>query len=107
MGTEIKALEPEKEAVKVIFHDGHTEVFSKIFYCLGGSTPRNFLEKMGIKFKDSLPDIDEFGESNLERVFLIGDVAVKRGSIICAFNSAHKAVEKIIEKYHILFNSSS
>jgi len=107
LGTEIKALEPEKEAVKVIFHDGHTEVFSKIFYCLGGSTPRNLLEKMGIKFKDSLPDIDEFGESNLERVFLIGDVAVKRGSIIYAFNSAHRAVERILEKYHILFNSSS
>ncbi len=107
LGTEIKALEPEKDAVKVIFHDGHTEVFSKIFYCLGGSTPRNFLEKMGIKFKDSLPDIDEFGESNLERVFLIGDVAVKRGSIIYAFNSAHRAVKRILGKYHVLFNSSS
>ncbi|MCS7215925.1 MAG: NAD(P)-binding domain-containing protein [Thermodesulfovibrio sp.] len=107
LGTEIKALEPEKEGVRVIFHDGHTEVFSKIFYCLGGSTPRNFLEKMGIKFKDSLPDIDEFGESNLERVFLIGDVAVKRGSIIYAFNSAHRAVKRIIDKYHILFNSLS
>ncbi|GAB5046875.1 NAD(P)-binding domain-containing protein [Thermodesulfovibrio sp. TK110] len=100
LGSEIKALESEKEGVKVIFTDGHTDVFSKIFYCLGGSTPRNFLEKMGIKFKDSIPEIDEFGESNLERVFLIGDIAVKRGSIIHAFNSAHKAVKRIIEKYH-------
>lgn len=107
MGTEIKGLEPEKEAVKVIFHDGHTEVFSKIFYCLGGNTPKTFLEKMGIKFKDSLPDIDEFGESNLERIFLIGDIAVKRGSIMYAFNSAHNAVKRIIEKYKTLLNSLS
>ncbi|MCS7163465.1 MAG: NAD(P)-binding domain-containing protein [Thermodesulfovibrio sp.] len=105
LGTDIKALEPEKDAVRVIFQDGRRETFSKIFYCLGGSTPRNFLEKMGIKFKDSLPDIDEFGESNLERVFLIGDIAVKRGSILYAFNSAHKTVKRIIDKYHSLLIS--
>ncbi|WP_353684029.1 NAD(P)-binding domain-containing protein [Thermodesulfovibrio sp. 3907-1M] len=103
LGTEIKGVEPEKEGVKVIFTDGYTEVFSKIFYCLGGSTPRNFLEKIGVRFKDSLPDIDEFGESNLERVFLVGDVAVKRGSIVHAFNSAHRAVKRIIEKYSLIY----
>ncbi|MCX8034024.1 MAG: NAD(P)-binding domain-containing protein, partial [Thermodesulfovibrio sp.] len=90
LGTEIKALEAENNAIKVIFHDGNTETFSKIFYCLGGSTPKNFLQKMGINFENNLPQIDEFGESNLERVFLVGDIAVKRGSIMYAFNSAHR-----------------
>lgn len=99
LGTEIKALEAHNGAVKVLFHDGHSDIFSKIFYCLGGSTPKNFLEKMGISFLDNIPMIDEFGESNLERVFLIGDIAVKRGSIMYAFNSAHRAVKRILEKY--------
>jgi len=99
MGKDIKGLEAYGDEVRVIFHDGHTENFSKIFYCLGGSTPRNLLEKMGISFIDSQPEIDEFGESNLKRVFLIGDVAVKKGSIMYAFNSAHRAVKRIIEKY--------
>ncbi|MCX7724030.1 MAG: hypothetical protein N2042_02140, partial [Thermodesulfovibrio sp.] len=58
-----------------------------------------FLQKMGINFENNLPQIDEFGESNLERVFLVGDIAVKRGSIMYAFNSAHRAVKRILEKY--------
>jgi thioredoxin reductase (NADPH) len=99
LGSEIKALESDNKAVKVFFNDGHSESFSKIFYCLGGSTPKNFLERMGINFLDNMPMIDEFGESNLERVFLVGDIAVKRGSIMYAFNSAHKAVKRILEKY--------
>lgn len=101
LGTEIKALESQPKSVKVLFTDGHSESFSKIFYCLGGSTPRNFLEKMGIKFDVNLPIIDEFGESNLERVFLVGDIAVKRGYIMHAFNSAHRAIKRIFEKYSL------
>lgn len=97
--SDIERLEPADEQIKVIFKDGSQEIFSKIFYCLGGSTPKDFLKKIGIEFTDGQPNIDEFGESNLERVFLIGDVAVQRGSIMLAFNTAHKAVKRIIEKY--------
>ncbi len=99
LGTEIRELKGDNDLVKVFFTDGHTESFSKIFYCLGGSTPKLFLEKMGIKFQENLPAIDEFGESNLQRVFLIGDIAIKKGTIMHAFNSAHKAVKRILEKY--------
>jgi len=104
LGTEIKSLEPSENAVKVLFQGGHSEIFSKIFYCLGGSTPRVFLEKMGIQFNNSNPRIDEFGESNLKKVFLIGDIVVKRGSIMFAFNSAHRAVKRLIEKYPEILN---
>lgn len=99
LGTDIKALEAAENSVRVIFHDGHVESFEKIFYCLGGSTPKNLLEKMGIYFENDKPKIDEFGESNLERVFLVGDIAIKRGSIIYAFNSSHRAVMRLIDKY--------
>lgn len=103
MGTEIKGIEPAQDAVKVVFRNGHAENFSKIFYCLGGSTPKSFLEKLGIRCENSDPVIDEYGESNLERVFLAGDIAVKRGSIMYAFNSAHRVVKRIMEKYPGVF----
>lgn len=99
LGTDIERLEPDKEYVKVIFKNGSEECFSKIFYCLGGSTPKDFLKKMGIIFINEKPVIDEFGESNMERIFLVGDIATKTGSIMLAFNTAHRAVQRIIEKY--------
>lgn len=99
LGSDIERLEPAAQQVKVIFKDGSEEIFSKIFYCLGGSTPKDFLKKIGIEFINGKPKIDEFGESNLERIFLIGDIATDRGSIMYAFNTAHKAVKRIVEKY--------
>lgn len=101
LGSDIERLEPAAQQVKVIFKDGSEETFSKIFYCLGGSSPKDFLKKIGIEFTDGTPKIDEFGESNLERIFLIGDIATERGSIMYAFNTAYKAVQRIIEKYKI------
>ncbi|MCS7203304.1 MAG: NAD(P)-binding domain-containing protein [Thermodesulfovibrio sp.] len=103
LGTDIERLEPYKDQIKVIFKDGSSENFSKIFYCLGGSTPKDFLKRIGVEFINNRPKIDEFGESNIERIFLIGDIAVQKGSIMYAFNSAHKAVTRIIEKYIKIF----
>lgn len=99
LSTDIERLEPNKERVKVIFKNGSEESFSKIFYCLGGSTPKNFLKKIGIDFVNEQPVTDEFGESSMERIFLVGDITTKRGSIMLAFNTAHRAVQRIIEKY--------
>lgn len=99
LGTDIERLEAYGDQVRVIFKDDSQEIFSKIFYCLGGTTPKDFLRKIGIEFIDEKPNIDEFGESNMERVFLVGDIAVQKGSIILAFNTAHKVVKRIIEKY--------
>ncbi|MGC8938193.1 MAG: NAD(P)-binding domain-containing protein [Thermodesulfovibrio sp.] len=101
LGSDIEKLEPANQQVKVVFKDGSEEIFSKIFYCLGGSAPKDFLQKIGIEFVNGKPKIDEFGESNLQRVFLVGDIATERGSIMFAFNSAYKVVKRIIEKYSI------
>ncbi|WP_353684790.1 NAD(P)-binding domain-containing protein [Thermodesulfovibrio sp. 3907-1M] len=99
LGTDIERLEPADDQIKVVFKDGSEETFSKIFYCLGGSTPEEFLQKIGIELIDGKPKIDEFGESNLQRIFLVGDISKGRGSIMYAFNSAFKATKRIIEKY--------
>lgn len=99
LGTDIERLEPDGNQVKVIFKNGLSESFSKIFYCLGGSTPKEFLKNIGIEFINNRPKIDEYGESNIKRIFLIGDIAVEKGSIMYAFNSAHRVINRIIEEY--------
>ncbi|RUM87760.1 MAG: oxidoreductase [Thermodesulfatator sp.] len=99
MNTDIDHLEPDPEGVKVVFKDGREMVFERIYYCLGGSTPAGFLRSIGVEFADGRPKIDRYYETNLPGVFLAGDIALEKGSIMAAFNTAHIVVERILEKY--------
>jgi len=99
LNTDIDHLEPDPEGVKVVFKDGKTMLFDRIYYCLGGNTPDGFLRSIGVEFQDGKPVIDEFYETNLPGVFLAGDIALEKGSIMAAFNTAHRVVERIVEKY--------
>lgn len=98
LGTDIEKLEKEEEKVRVYFKQGWSEVYDLIIYCLGGMTPKRFLQNIGIKFDDKdRPLLDEHFETNLPRVFLAGDLAVKNGNIIKAFNTGYIIAEKILE----------
>ena len=99
LNTDIDHLEPDPAGVKVVFKDGNTMVFDRIYYCLGGSTPAGFLRSIGVEFDDGRPRLDEYYETNLPGVFLAGDIALEKGSIMAAFNTAHIVVERIVEKY--------
>ena len=68
---------------------------------LGGSTPKNFLQLLGIEFNQEGPILNEGYETSVPGLFLIGDLgAGKRGgSIISAFNSSHEAMQKICTDY--------
>ncbi len=100
MGTNIEALEPVPEGgVKVIFKEREPLVVDAVFYCLGGSTPENFLKSIGVKLNGRRPVVDEYGETNVKGLFLAGDLAVEKGSIMAAFNSAHKVIEGVKKRY--------
>jgi thioredoxin reductase (NADPH) len=100
MATDIEKIEPYEERIKVYFKDGKEDTYDFIYYCLGGTTPENFLRRIGIEFDEKgNPLIDEFFETNLSGVFLAGDIALKQGSIMKAFNSAYIIVQRIKEKY--------
>ena len=77
------------------------KVFDRVVYALGGTTPSNLLRTLGIQFNDEGPIFDPSGETNVQGLFLIGDLAVGRtgGSIILAFNSATRAMRRICEGY--------
>jgi len=101
MNTDIEKLEPTLDKrVRVVFKDGKIMEFDYIFYCLGGRSPIGFLKHIGIEFtKDGKPLLDEYLETNLPGVFLVGDIAVSQGNISLAFVTAYKVIHRIKEKY--------
>jgi thioredoxin reductase (NADPH) len=99
MGTDIEGLELKEDKVLVHFKDGRDIQFDAVFYCLGGMTPQTFLEGIGVEFQDNKVVADEFGETNIERLFLAGDLVMKKGTIMAAFNSGKKTIDGILKKY--------
>lgn len=100
LGTDIEKLEAEGDRVKVYYKDGKVDTYDFIYYCLGGSTPKGFLKYIGVEFDlEDRPKVDKYYETNLPKLFLAGDIAVQKGSIQLAFNTAHIIIKAIKEKY--------
>lgn len=100
LGTDIEKLESEGDRIRVYYKDGKSDVYDFIYYCLGGSTPKGFLKYIGIEFDlEDRPRLNEYFETNLPKVFLAGDIAVPKGSIQLAFNTAHIIIKAIKERY--------
>ncbi len=100
LGTDIEKIEPEEDRIRVYYKDGFSDVYDFIYYCLGGSTPKGFLKYIGIEFDlEDWPKLNECYETNLSKVFLAGDIAVPKGSIQIAFNTAYIAIQCIKERY--------
>lgn len=101
--TDIEALNEENGNPKVIFKDNtYPDLeFDYIIYALGGTTPENFLKTIGIAFNGPHPILKEGYETNINGLFLLGDLSAgkKGGSIIWAFNSANTAMQKICREY--------
>jgi thioredoxin reductase (NADPH) len=100
MGTDIDKLAMFGERVRVHFAHGEELDFDFVFYNLGGMTPRVFLESIGVEIgEDKKPKMDEHGETNVEQLFLAGDLVVDKGTIMAAFNSGKTVVDRIADRY--------
>jgi len=95
----IKEIEEESGRPRISFAEPQymTLTFDRVIFALGGTTPTNFLHTLGISFNGDGPVFDETGATNVEGLYLIGDLVVgkKGGSIITAFNSAVRAMKSI------------
>jgi thioredoxin reductase (NADPH) len=95
----IKEIEDEAGRPRIIFVETKhpTRIFDRVIFALGGTTPTNFLQTLGIAFNADGPVFDEAGATNVAGLYLIGDLVVgkKGGSIITAFNSAVRAMKSI------------
>ena len=95
----IKEIEEETGRPRISFAEPEYTalIFDRVIFALGGTTPTNFLHTLGINFKGDDPVFDEAGATNVDGLYLIGDLVVgkKGGSIITAFNSAVRAMKSI------------
>lgn len=101
--TNIIELKDDNGKPQVIFAEKNFDpmTFDYIVYALGGTTPKNFLKTIGIEFIGKQPFLKEGFETNVEGLFLVGDLSagMKGGSINWAFNSSREAMKKICEVY--------
>jgi thioredoxin reductase (NADPH) len=90
-----------KPKVKFLEKELDFITFDYIVYALGGTTPHNFLKAIGIEFNGNEPVLKEDYETSVPGMFLLGDLSAgnKGGSIIWAFNSASRAIKRILDNY--------
>jgi len=100
LGVDIDSLENNEGRVQVNFKDGSSEVYDRVIYAIGGTTPVDFLKSANIKLDSKgEPIIKENLESSVEGMYIAGDIAFKSGgSIAIALNHGYKIVNDILEK---------
>jgi thioredoxin reductase (NADPH) len=82
LNTEIVELESEAGKVKVIFSDGSSELFDRLVYAIGGTTPSGFLSSSGIREEEGKPVYDENYQTNIPGLFVAGDITQESGGSI-------------------------
>lgn len=82
LNTEITELESESGKVKVIFSDDSSELFDRLVYAIGGTTPSGFLQSSGIREEDGKPVHDENYQTNITGLFVAGDITQESGGSI-------------------------
>jgi thioredoxin reductase (NADPH) len=99
LGVDISSLESEHGQVKVNFSTG-SQLFDRIIYAIGGTTPKDFLKACGIILDENgEPIFDENYESKVEGLFIAGDIVFNSGgSIAIALNHGHRIVTNILKR---------
>jgi len=98
LGIDIESLQSEHGQIKINFADG-VEIYDRIIYAIGGTTPKDFLKSCGITLDDTgEPIFDENYESELKGLYIAGDIAFKSGgSIAIALNHGYRIVTHILK----------
>jgi thioredoxin reductase (NADPH) len=98
LGVDIEGLENEHGKVKVLFKDGTEEVYDRVIYAIGGTTPVDFLKNANLQLDArGEPIIKENLETSVEGIYIAGDIAFKSGgSIAIALNHGYRIVQDII-----------
>lgn len=101
MECEIESVEDFNGQPKVVYKNSQkypAEVFDKIIFAIGGTTPLNFLKTAGVHCENNWPVIGENGETNIKGLYIIGDLKSGKtgGSIILCYNSAFSTAKAII-----------
>ena len=100
LGVDIESLDNENGLVKVNYTDGSSEVYDRVIYAIGGTTPVDFLKSANLELDSKgEPIIKDNLESSVDGIYIAGDIAFKSGgSIAIALNHGYKIVNDILEK---------
>jgi thioredoxin reductase (NADPH) len=92
LGVNIDGLEATEDGkIKVLFSEQDPEVYDRIIYAIGGTTPSAFLASSGIKEADGKPVHDENYETNIKGLYVAGDITQESGgSIALGLNHGYK-----------------
>ena len=82
LGVNIEALQELDGDVQVVFDTKEAECFDRVIYAIGGTTPSGFLVSSKIKEEDGKPVYNEFYETNIEGIFVAGDITQESGGSI-------------------------
>lgn len=100
MGTDIESLENENGKVKVNFDDGYYTIYDRVIYAIGGTSPIDFLKKVGIELDENgKPIYDEHYRTNVSCMYVAGDIAFNTGgSIAAALNHGYHIVNSYLRR---------
>jgi thioredoxin reductase (NADPH) len=101
LGIDVESVEAsEDNLVKVNFTDGSSEIYDRIVFALGGTSPKDLLANCNVNMNEwDEPLFDEKTlATNIPGLYTIGDVVTSSGSIALAFNHACFAVTDIVAK---------
>ena len=100
LGVDIDSLEAEHGLVKVNYKDETSEVYDRVIYAIGGTTPVDFLKSANLDLDaKGEPIIKENLETSVEGIYIAGDIAFKSGgSIAIALNHGYRIVNDILNK---------
>ncbi|NPA50878.1 MAG: NAD(P)-binding domain-containing protein [Epsilonproteobacteria bacterium] len=100
LGVDIESVENEHGLVKVNFKDGSSEIFDRVIYAIGGTTPVDFLKSASIKLDErGEPILKDNLETSVDGLYIAGDIAFRSGgSIAIALNHGYKIAKDILKK---------
>ena len=100
LGIDIESIESVEGQIGVNYADGTHEVYDRIVYAIGGTTPKEFLKACGFTLDErGEPIFDENYESEVKGLYLAGDIAfASGGSIAIALNHGYRIVSHILGK---------
>ncbi len=98
--TNIDSLDAQDGRVKANYAEGFEEVYDRILYALGGTTPVDFLRNSNIDLDNDHEAInDEHCQTSVKGLYISGDiVSDSAGTIAAAFNHSYLAVKHMTSK---------
>lgn len=109
LNTDIVSLENEHGKVKVSFDDGYHTIYDRVVYAIGGTSPIDFLKKLGINTDEKgSPIYNESYETNIKNLYVAGDIAFNTGgSIVTALNHGYHIVNDYLKNSGKLYSHTN